>query len=138
MQLDGFGRRAHLVEDEREVLALPRRLALDLQELSRVRHRVEDDHQLRRQLQREESPLAGRKLDRVEGELLDHPIEVVRKIDRRTPEYLPKVLPQRKLVRRMRLDPAPPPIDQKGHLDDLVQDRLVTGSTPGAVVLLSI
>ena len=56
-QLDGRpGRRVHPVDGEREALTLARRLALDVEELRRVRHRVEDDHELRRQLQRQDAP----------------------------------------------------------------------------------
>ena len=51
-QLYCSGRRPDLVENEREVLALARRLPFDVEELRRVRHRFENNHELRRQLQR--------------------------------------------------------------------------------------
>ena len=55
-----------------------------------MRHRVQDDHEFRRQLQRKQRLFAGRKLDRVERHLLDQLLELLGHIDRRTPEYLPK------------------------------------------------
>jgi len=97
-QLYGFRRRAHLVEDERKALAFVRRLAFDVEELGGVRHRIEDDHKIRRQLQRKLRLPAGRKLDRIKRDLLDQSIEVIWKIDRRAPEYLAKILRERKLV----------------------------------------
>ena len=35
----------------------------------------------------------------------------------------------------MRRNPAHPPVDRERHLDDFVEDRLITGRTPGAMVL---
>ena len=137
-QHDRLRRRTYLVENQREVLALARRLALDLEELGHMGHRVEKDHKFGRQLQRKQGLLAGRKLDRVESHFLDHLIEIFRQIDRRAPEYLAKVLGERKLVRIMRRDPAHPPVDRKRHLDDLVEDRRITSGAPGAVVLLAV
>ena len=137
-QLDRLGRRAHPVEKQRKALALAGRLALDLDELGHVGHRVEKDHQLGRQLQRKQGLPAGRKLDRVESYLLDHLSEIVRQIDRRAPEDLAKIFRERQLVRIMRRYPADPPVDGERHLDDLVEDRLITRRTPGAMVFLAV
>jgi hypothetical protein len=133
--LYGFRRRAHLVEDERKALAFVRRLAFDVEELDGVRHRIEDDHKIRRQLQRKLRLPAGRKLDRIKRDFLDQPIEVIWKIDRRAPEYLAKILRERKLVGIMRRDPAHPPADRECHLDDLVERQRITRRAPGAVIL---
>ena len=97
-QLYGFCRRTHLVEDQRKALAFVRRLAFDIEELGGVRHRIEDNHKIRRQLQRKLRLPAGRKLDCIKRDLLNQPIEVIWKIDRRAPEYLAKILRERKLV----------------------------------------
>ena len=130
-QLDRAGRRPQLVEDHRQVLPLARRLALDVDELRRMRHRIEDDDELGRQLQRQERLLAGRQLDRVEGDLLrsadrDHP-------GRSTPE-LQKIWRKYSAngsssgscaaIRRTRA------ADREGHLDHLVERRLVAGGAP--------
>ena len=80
-QLHGFGGRTHLVKDEREALAFARRLALDVEELRCMRHRVEEDREFRRQMQRKLGLLTRRELDRVERHFRDQPIEVVRKIN---------------------------------------------------------
>src|SRR5216684_1475065 len=130
VQLYGFSRRTHLVEDEGKVLAVARRLALDIEELGRVRHRVEDDHEFRRQLQRKEGLFARRKLDRVEGDFLDQLIEIFGQIDGRTPEYLAKVLRKGKLVRVVRRDLAHSPADCEDDLDDFVEYRLITDGAP--------
>ena len=120
---------------EREALALARRLALHVEELRRVRHRVEDDHELRRQLQRQDGLLAGRQLDRLERDLLDQPLEILGQIDARAPEDLAKVLREGKPVGVVRRDPAHPGADREGHLDHLVERRLVAGGAEGAAVL---
>src|SRR5271165_1641843 len=77
-QLDRLRRRPHRVEKQRKVLALACRFALDLEELGHVGHRVEKDHELGRQLQRKQGLPARRKLDRVEGYLLDYLSEIFR------------------------------------------------------------
>ena len=51
--------RACLADHHREVLALVGRFAFHVDELRRVRHRVEDEHELGREMQRQERLLAG-------------------------------------------------------------------------------
>ena len=53
-----------------------------------MRHRVEDDHELGRQLQRQDRPLAGRQLDELERYLVEQPLEVVGQIDARAPKKI--------------------------------------------------
>ena len=92
-QRDGRpGRRMHPVDGERERLTLTGRLALHIEELGRVRHRVEDDHELRRQLQRQNRLFAGRELDGLERDLVDQPREILGQINPGTPEDLTKIL----------------------------------------------
>ena len=55
-----------LVEDDGQRLALLRRLALHVDELRRMRDRIEDDDELRWQLQREDRLLARRQIERFE------------------------------------------------------------------------
>ena len=78
----------HVVEHHRQGLPLACRLALHVDEMRRVRDRIEDDHEFCRQLQRKDRLLARRQLDLLEGELVDHLLEEVP--GRSTPE-LPKI-----------------------------------------------
>src|SRR5260370_6712797 len=80
-QLDRLRRWAYLVEQQREALALARRLPLDLEELGHMGHRVEKHHEFRRQLQRKQGLLSGRKLDHVQSHFFDDLIEIFRQID---------------------------------------------------------
>ena len=59
--------RMRLVEDQRQGLALARRLALDVDELRRMRHRLEHDDELGRQLQRQQRLFAGGQFDGVDA-----------------------------------------------------------------------
>ena len=74
-QLHGPGGRADLVVGEHQGLALSGRLSLYIDELCRVCDRLEHDHELRRQLQGDLRPLAGRELDRIDGDLVDELVE---------------------------------------------------------------
>ena len=60
----GSSRCLHIVEDERELLALARRLTLHVDELRAVRDRIEHDHEVGRQLHRKQRLLPGREFDR--------------------------------------------------------------------------
>ena len=94
-----------------------------------MRHRVHEDHELGRQLQRQEGLLARRKLDCVESDFLEKLLEVFRDIDAGAPKYLTKVFRQGKLMRIVRCDLAHPPADRKCHLDHLVERRSIPGRT---------
>ncbi len=97
---------------------------------------IEDDHECRRQLQRDERLFAGRQLDQFEDDFLDQLLEIVRDIDARTPEHLTKILVEWQFVGVVRRDPADPPVDRKRHLDDLVEGRRVSGCAPGAGIFI--
>ena len=51
------------VINQRQILPLARRLAFDLDELNGMRYGLEDNDELRRQLQRKHHPFAGGDLD---------------------------------------------------------------------------
>ena len=62
------------------------------EELRPVRHRIHHDDELGGQLQRQERFLAGRELDRVEGDFLDHLLEIRGHVEAGAPEDLAKIL----------------------------------------------
>ena len=72
--VDGAGRRDHIVEDQRHILPLAGRLALDFEELRGVRDRLHHDQELGRQMQRQLRLLARRQFQRVECQLLGNPL----------------------------------------------------------------
>ena len=125
----------HPVDGERESLTLAGRLALDIEELGRVRDWVEDDHELRRQLQRQNGLLAGRELDGLERDLVDQPRKIFWKINPGPPKDLPAIFRKVKPVGIVRRYPAHPGIDRERHLDHLIERGLVAGGAEGAAVL---
>ncbi len=133
--LGGDGWRLHLVVDQRQGLALLGRLALDVDEMRGMRHRLEHDDELGRQLHRDLSLLAGAKFDRVDGDLLQDLFEAgFRQVDPGAPERLAEVFPHRQRVRIVRRNPAHARADGEGDLDHLVERRLVGLRTQRAVV----
>ena len=78
LQRNAHRARAHLqrlvvdmvaVEDQRQALALACRLALHVDELRRMRDRLEDDDELGRQLERKDRLFARRQFDVVQREV---------------------------------------------------------------------
>ena len=134
-QLGGAGRRMHLVEDHRQALPLAGRLALDVDEVRGVRHRLEHDDELRRQLQRHRGLFAGRQLDGIERDLLDQLVEAgLGQIDPGAPEDLPEVFHDRQQVRIVRRDAAHPRAHRERDLDHLVEGRLIAAGAQRAIV----
>src|SRR5712672_4319131 len=87
-QGNGVDRNLDLVEDHRQVLALARLLAADIEELGRMRHGVEHDQRALRQLQGEDGPFSWRQVDAFECDLPQQLLQIGWKIDGRTPEDL--------------------------------------------------
>src|SRR5919109_4312397 len=71
-QLHLASRRLDAVEHQSKRLALSRRLTLNVQEVSGVRYRIENDQEFGRELQGQDSLLAGRQLQRLKSDLLNH------------------------------------------------------------------
>jgi len=69
--------RLQLVEYHGKVLALARRVALDVEKLRRMRHGVEQNAELRRQVQGQDRLLSRRELDRVDHDFLEQPLVCV-------------------------------------------------------------
>ena len=133
--LGGDRRRMRLVEDQRQVLPLLGRLALDVDEMREMRHRLEQDDEVGRQRQRQLRLLARADLHRVDGELLHLLDEVLLgQIDAGAPEDLPEVFPHRQQMRIVRRDPAHARAHGEGDLDHLVERRLVGARAQRAVV----
>ena len=77
----------------------------------------------------------GRQLDRVEHDLLDQPLEILRQVDARAPEDLAAIFDQRERIRVVGGDPAHARADREGHLDHLVEGRLVARGAERAAVV---
>lgn len=116
-------------------MTLARRFALHVDEMRRMGHRLEHDHEFCRQLQGQKRPLARRQFDLLQGEVVDHLLQGVSgQIGARALEDLTKILDRRQRVRVVRGDPAHSRIDREGDLDHLVEGGLVAGGTEGAAV----
>ena len=125
-----------LVVDQRKLLALPGRLALHVDELRGMRHRLEHDDELRRQLQRQHRLFAGRQLQRIERHLVGQRGErLLVEIDARAPEHLLVIFPQRQRVGIMRGDAPDPRADGEGDLDLLVDGGLVAAGAQAAMIV---
>src|SRR6185437_1200474 len=67
-------RRLQLVEYQGKVLALARSVTLEVEKLRRMRHRVEQDAELRREVQRQDRLLSRREVDRIDHDFLEQPL----------------------------------------------------------------
>ena len=133
--LGGNRRRVHLVVDQRERLALLGRLALDVDEMRRMRHRLENDLERGRQLHRDLAFLARAQLDRIDRYLIQYCFETgFGQVDSRAPEGLAEVFQQRQRVRIVGRNPPHARAHGEGHLDHLVESRLVGLRTQRAIV----
>ena len=120
------GRRVQLVEDDGELLALAGRLALDIQKMRRMRHRLEHDHELIGQLQRQHRLLARRQLDRLERDLIDQPRDrFLAQVHPRAPEHLAVIFPDRQRIGIMRRDAPDAGTDGERNLDAVVDGCLI-------------
>ena len=136
--LHGSGRRFDIVEDQRQRLALARRLALDVDELRAVGHRIERDDEIVGQLHRQHRALARRQLDRIDGEVGEALVQRFRQIDARAPENLPVIFDLGQRIRIVAGDAPHPRADREGNLDHFVERRLVAGGAKSAGIFLVI
>src|SRR5713101_265069 len=83
-----------------------RRFALHVEELRGMGHRLEHDHELLRQLQRQRGALAWWQLDRIEHDLCEDALEILRQVEAGAPKNLSLIFPHRPAVRIVRGDPA--------------------------------
>lgn len=114
-----------------------RRLALDVDELRAVRHRIEHDDEVVRQLHRQHGAFAGRQFDGIDGELGERLIETLRQIDAGAPENLPQIFDFRQRIRIVRGDAAHARAHREGDFDHLVERRLVArGAEPAGIFLV--
>src|SRR6516165_5468782 len=125
----------HVFEDHGQVLAFARLLARDLEELGRVRHWVEDDQRAFRQSQGEDGPFSWRQVDAFERDLPQQLLQIRRKIDARTPEDLTVIFGRGQFVRTVGRDLAHARAYREGHLDQVVERRLVARGAEGAMIL---
>ncbi len=81
---------------------------------------------------------AGRQFERIEGDLLAEPLQIVGKIDAGGPKDLPHILEERQFVRLVRRDPADPPAEREGHLDHVVESRRIPLGAERADIFVAI
>ena len=72
----------------------------------------------------------------LEHDFLEQILEIIRHVDARAPEHLTKILVERQFVGVVRRDPAHPPADREGHLNDFVEGRRIPRRAPGAGILV--
>ncbi|MCY1515787.1 hypothetical protein D9M68_503890 [compost metagenome] len=121
------------IEDERQRPPLLGRLALDVDELRGMGHRLEDDDEFRRHLQRDDRLFAGRQFERLDHEIVDLGLVVVLgQIYAGAPVDLAEIFERRQLVRVVGLDVAYPRVDGEGHFHHLVERRLIAGGAERA------
>ena len=83
--------------------------------------RLEDNQECGRQLQRQLRLFPGRQFERIEGDLLADPLQIVGQVDPGGPENLPHVFKERQRIRVVRGDPADPLAEGEGDLDYVVE-----------------
>src|SRR5205807_1378368 len=133
-QGNAVDRSRDLVEDHRQVLPLARLLAADIQELGRMRHRIEHDQRALRQLQRNDGPFSWRQLNAFERDLAQQPLQIGWKIDGRTPEDLAKIFGCGQFVGAVSWDLAQARAHREGHLDQVVERRLIARGAKSAII----
>src|ERR1700732_4660437 len=111
-------------------------LALNIDELRGMRHRLEHDDELRRQLQRQHRLFMRWPFDCIQHYVVGQrrerfPVE----IDAGTPEDLLEIFPERQRVGIMRRDPPDPGTDREGNLDLLVDRGLIAAGAYSASVI---
>ena len=131
------GASEHVVIDQRQVLALAGWLALDLDELRGVRHRLKDDHEFRRQLQRQDRLVPRRQLDGIETEPLAGRVELlVGQIDVGAPEDLAMIFPDRQFLGSVGRNLAHARAYGEGHLDEIVERGFARDGAERAIVFV--
>src|ERR1700724_528522 len=134
-QGNGVDRNLYLAEDHRQVLALARLLAADIEELGRMRHGIEHDQRAFRQLQRKDGPFPRRQVDAFEHDLPQQLLQIGWKIDGRTPEDLAIIFGRGQFVGAMGRDLPHARAYREGHLDQVVECRLIARGAESATIL---
>src|ERR1700737_2242641 len=134
-QGNGVDRNLNLVEDHGKVLALARLVAADIKELGRMRHRIEHDQRALRQLQRKDGPFSWRQVNSFERDLPQHLLQIGWKIDGRTPEDLAIIFGRGQFVGTVGRDLPHARAYREGHLDQVVERRLIARGTESATIL---
>src|SRR6267142_3766221 len=114
-----------LVEDHGQVLALARLFAADIEKLGRMRHGIEHDQRALRQLQRKDGPFSWRQVDSFERDLPQQLLQIGWKIDGRTPEDLAIIFGRGQFVGTVGRDLPNARAYREGHLDQVVERRLI-------------
>src|ERR1700737_1678757 len=134
-QGNGVDRNLDLVEDHGQVLALARHLAADNKELGRMRPGIEPDQRALRQLQGEDGPFSCRQVDAFERDLPQQLLQIGWKIDGRTPEDLAIIFGHGKFVGSVGRDLPHARAYREGHLDQVVERRLIARGAESANIL---
>ena len=112
--------------------------AADLEELGRMRHGIEHDQRALRHLQGKDGPLACRQVDDFERDVVQQLLQIGRKIDRRTPEDLAIIFGRGQFVGIMGRDLPHARAYREGHLDQIVERRLIARGAESAIILRAI
>ena len=91
-----------------------------------MRHRLEHDHELIGQLQRQHRLLAGRQFDGFERNLIDQPGDrLLAQVHPRTPEHLAVIFPDRERIGIVRGDTSDARADGESNLDAVIDGGLI-------------
>lgn len=102
-----------------------------------MRHRLEQDHELVGQLQREHRFLAGRQFDGFQRHLVDDPRNRrVVQVHPRAPEHLAGIFPDRQRMGIVRCDAPDARAHREGDLDPIVDRRFVALGAERAIVVV--
>ncbi len=100
-----------------------------------MRHGIEHDQRALRHLQRKDRPFSRRQVNRFERHLLQQLLHIGGKIDRRTPEYLPIIFGRGQFVGTVGRDLPQARAYREGHLDQVVERRLIARGAESAIIL---
>ena len=100
-----------------------------------MRDGIEHDQRALRHLQGKDGPFACRQVDDFERDVVQQPLQIVRKIDGRTPEDLAIIFGCGQFVGIMGRDLSHARADREGHLDQIIERRLIACGAESAIIL---
>ena len=103
-----------------------------------MRHGIEHDQRALRHLQGKDGPLPRRQIDDFERNVVQQLLQIVRKIDRRTPEDLAIIFGRGQFVGVMGRDLPHARAYREGHLDQIIERRLIARGAESAIILRAI
>ena len=135
-QFDGAGLRCDLIEYHRQCLPVACRLALDLDDLPAVRHRLKHNDEARGQLHRQHRLFAGRHFDRLDRKRGEGRFQILRQVGAGAPENLAEIFGLGQRIRIVAGDAAQPRAHGEGDFDHFVERGLVVGGAQRAGIFV--